>query len=448
MKRKRLGLIGVFFLLVLGLLSGQAISDRFPGQKEKVPGRPESSVSQLYKTGEGRVFPQGTLQTDRVLIRFRSGVSRMDRDLFFSKMEVKEKREITALKYSSVSVPEGLTAEEMLSLCRLNPDIAHSEPDYRTYLCDFPNDPLMTFQYYIQNTGQSIVGAQGLSGADMKMIEAWTETKGSPEVVVAALDTGVDFSHPDLQDNILSNGWDFVFDDDDPTDDHGHGTMVAGLLAADTNNNRGVAGLTWNCRVLPVKGIDKNGQGYTSWMLEAIIWAADRGVDVINLSVGADGPSQALEAALKYAHDRNIIMVSSAGNRQGPVAYPAAYDDYVLAVAASDNNDKLASFNNFGPEIDLAAPGISVFCCVPLWFYGQSALPYNFFTGTSIAVPHVSALAALIRTIKPWLSADQVMDIIRMSADDINSSEHPGRDDFAGYGRINMSRALVPLVIK
>jgi len=390
----------------------------------------------------------GGLGTDRVLIRFKSGLSRRQKDLFFSKLEIAQTREIEALGFISVEVPEGLTADELLVLCRLNPDILNCEPDYRTYICDFPNDPLLSYQYYIRNTGQPIGGSLGRAGADMKMIEAWSETRGSIDVVIAAVDTGIDFNHPDLQDNILFDGWDFVFNDDDPTDDHGHGTMVAGILAADTNNNTGVAGLTWNCRVLPIKGIDNNGQGYTSWMLQAIVWAADRGVDVINLSVGADGPSQALEEALRYAHDRDIVMASSAGNRRGPVAYPAAYDNYVLAVSASDHNDSLASFNNFGPEMDVAAPGVQVFCCVPIWFYGQNSLPYNFFTGTSIAVPHVSALAALIRSIKPWLSADQVMDIIRLSADDINSNEHPGRDDYAGYGRINMARALVPILIR
>jgi subtilisin family serine protease len=137
--------------------------------------------------------------------------------------------------------------------------------------------------------------------------------------------------------------------------------------------------------------------------------------------------------------------VASAGNDDDFVYYPAAYDEYCIAVAATDYNDERPEWSNFGPEVDVAAPGIRIISCVPTWFWGPGSYPYGYAGGTSQAAPHVAGLAALIKDLKPWLRVDEIIDIIRYTAEDVNSATSPGLDEFIGYGRINMDTALVPI---
>jgi subtilisin family serine protease len=255
-------------------------------------------------------------------------------------------------------------------------------------------------------------------------------------------------THSDLAAKVVSAGRDFANDDDDAIDDNGHGTHVAGIAAADTDNSEGIAGVAWNCKILPVKVTEADGTGYYSWIIDGIIWAADQGADVINLSLGGDFDDPFLEDACKYAFDRGVVLVASAGNDAGSVLYPAAYDSYVLAVAATDYNDEPADFSNFGPQVDVAAPGVYILGPAPQWFVGEASLPYLFVSGTSQAAPHVSGLAALIKSLKPELEPAEVMKIIRYTADDVNASVDRGRDDHIGYGRINMERALAPYILK
>ncbi|TET74758.1 MAG: peptidase S8, partial [Candidatus Aminicenantes bacterium] len=251
---------------------------------------------------------------------------------------------------------------------------------------------------------------------------------------------------------ILSSGRDFVNDDLDATDDHGHGTHVAGIAAAESNNNEGIAGVAWNCKILPIKIVDEEGYGDYYSMIEGITYAADNGADVINLSVGGEFTAQTLEEALKYAYDKDIVIIAAVGNEGGAVLFPAAYDDYCLAVAATDYDDIRVDWSNFGPEVDVAAPGERIISLVPTWYpftiWGDFELPpYGYGFGTSLAAPHVSGFAALIKSIKPWLTAAEIMNIIRYSADDTNNEDYPGKDEFIGYGRINMEKALVPIKI-
>ncbi|MGD0783384.1 MAG: S8 family peptidase, partial [Candidatus Aminicenantales bacterium] len=276
---------------------------------------------------------------------------------------------------------------------------------------------------------------------------AWEETEGLADVLVAVVDSGVDMTHPDLKNKIQNSGKDFINNDNDATDDFWHGTFVAGIVGAQNDNGEGIAGVAWNCKILPVKVLDKNGIGPTDVVAAGILWAADNGAAVINLSLGAETGTETLRAALKYAYDKGVVIVAAAGDANGNVYYPAAYDTYVLSVAATDYNDNRAAFSNFGARIDVAAPGVRILSTVPTWYFGPDQLPYAFQDGTSFAAPHVSGLAALIKSVKPWLTPVQIMDIIRYSADDVNASQYPGQDEYLGYGRINMAKALVPLII-
>jgi thermitase len=393
------------------------------------------------------------LASDRVLVRFRPEIGAAYAEQLLLSYGFPSVRAIPAIGVYSVRTPPGVSIVETLAMLRRNGDIETARPDYRVRLADVPNDAYFRdYQYNLRNQGGILDVGGGrqfplTAGADIKAAPAWDAVQGDPETIIAVLDTGVDAAHPDLEAKVVPGGHDFANDDDDPFDDHWHGTHVAGIAAAATGNGLGIAGVARDCRVLPVKVVDENGDGYYSWMIDGIIWATDQGVDVINISLGGDVPDPFLEDACKYAFDHGVIVVAAVGNDAGAVLYPAAYDDYVLAVASSDFNDAISSFSNRGPEVDVAAPGEWILSPGPLWYFGPSEPPYLFASGTSAATPHVAGLAALIRSAKPDLTVDEIMKIIRYTADDINRATSPGRDDRAGYGRINMERALVPYVL-
>ncbi|UCC41178.1 MAG: peptidase S8 [Candidatus Aminicenantes bacterium] len=388
---------------------------------------------------------------DQILVKFKASISEQNIKATIAAYQTKKIKRIPRINIYQLQIPKGENVEDVLYVMSRNPDIEYATPNYIAYIAVTPNDTFFDWQYALYNSSQTIGvpgSPQGKERADIKATSAWGETKGDEEVLIAVLDTGVDLEHPDLKNKIYSSGRDFVNEDFDATDDNGHGTHVAGIAAAETNNNEGIAGVAWNCKILPIKVIEADGEGYYSWIIEGIIWAVDNGADVINISAGGDVHEQSLQGAVQYAFNNGVIVAAASGNDGSSVLYPAAYDDYCLAVAASDYNDLIPDWSNFGPEIDVAAPGERIIGPVPTWFWGPDSIPYAYGFGTSLSTPHVAGLSALLKSIKPWLTASEIMNIIRYSADDINESEYPGTDDFIGYGRINMEKALVPIKIK
>ncbi|MFD3258467.1 S8 family peptidase [Paenibacillus lentus] len=259
----------------------------------------------------------------------------------------------------------------------------------------------------------------------------WKLSKGSNDVIVAVVDTGVDLYHPDLQGRLLK-GYNVVAPDEEPVDDVGHGTHVAGIISANVNNGEGIAGMMWGGKILPVKALDKSGSGTTYSVAQGIIWAADNGAKVINLSLGNYADAQFLHEAIKYAYDKDVVLVAATGNdnteRPG---YPAAYPE-VLSVSATDYNLQKASFSNYGDYVDVVAPGESIASTYP-------DNQYAALSGTSMASPHVAALAALIRSVNPDLKNTEVMDIIRNNVIDLGD---PGHDNLYGHGQIDVYAAL------
>lgn len=259
----------------------------------------------------------------------------------------------------------------------------------------------------------------------------WRLSKGNGDVVVAVIDTGVDLDHPDLQGRVLS-GYNVINPQERPMDDVGHGTHVAGIISAQVNNEEGIAGMTWNTKILPVKALDASGSGTTYSVAQGIIWATDKGAKVINLSLGNYADAQFLHEAIKYAYDRDVVVIGATGNdnteRPG---YPAAYPE-VLSVSATDSAMKRASFSNYGDYVDVMAPGQSIASTYPNNQYAA-------LSGTSMATPHVAALAALIRSVNPDLRNTEVMEIIRKNVTDLGS---PGHDKYFGYGQIDVYSAL------
>jgi thermitase len=445
-KRMTAGFAALLVVLVIGLVKCDTGSARQPtGQTKRTLRLAEQPV------GRGQL---ASTATDRVLVRFRADVPDPSAEGWLNSYGFRSVRRIPSIGLYSVQIADGVSVETTLAMLRRNGDVELARPDYRTRLAEIPNDTYFrTFQWNLRNLGGTLDISDDTqlpltANADIKATTAWDSAKGDPEVVIAVIDTGVDMTHPDLTAKMVSTGHDFANDDDDATDDHWHGTHVAGIAAADTGNSVGIAGVAWNCKILPIKVTDATGDGYYSWMIDAITWATDHGADVINLSMGGDYADPDLERACKYAFDHGVVIVAAVGNNGTSVLYPAAYDDYVLAVAATDADDQVAVFSNPGPEVDVAAPGLYILGPAPQWYVGAEYLPYLFASGTSMAAPQVAGMAALIKSLKPGLGASEIMNVIRYTADDVNAATHPGPDDFIGYGRINMERALVPYILK
>jgi subtilisin family serine protease len=283
----------------------------------------------------------------------------------------------------------------------------------------------------------------------MRKIEAprawFCSFQGDREVVVAVIDTGVDLEHPEFAGKLVS-GWDWANGDDNPDDDHGHGSHVAGIVGAIGNNGTGVAGVAWNTRIMPLKTLRGDGVGYSSWSIEAVMWAADHGADVINMSLGSVYFNQAYQDAINYAHSKGVLVVASAGNcgdasyplngcsYQDQPSYPGAYSN-VMAVASTTESDGQSSFSTQGSHVDIAAPGSFIYSTLKDGGYGAMS-------GTSQAAPHVAGLAALVKAAYPDYGPDQIQAIIQDAAVDLGS---PGKDIQFGWGRINAAAALIPL---
>ncbi|KQX64765.1 S8 family peptidase [Paenibacillus sp. Root444D2] len=265
----------------------------------------------------------------------------------------------------------------------------------------------------------------------IETVQGWQLSRGSKDVIVAVVDTGVDLKHPDLTSKLLP-GYNVISDNDNPQDDVGHGTHVTGVISALVNNNLGVAGMTWYNKVLPVKVLDQTGAGSTYSVAQGIIWAADHGAKVMNLSLGNYADSSFLHDAIRYAYNKDVALIAASGNdnteRPG---FPAAYPE-VLAVAASDSQNNKAPFSNYGDYIAVTAPGVSIASTYPNNQYAA-------LSGTSMASPHVTALAALVRSTNPSLKNTEVYEIIKQSAQDLGTK---GRDKYFGFGLIDVVKAV------
>jgi type VII secretion-associated serine protease mycosin len=261
---------------------------------------------------------------------------------------------------------------------------------------------------------------------------SWPTTDGSG-VVVAVVDSGVQANHEDLAGRVL-DGWDAIANRaGGTTDPNGHGTHVSGIIAAVAGNDKGIAGAAPGVRILPVRVLGASGSGYRSDVLEGIIWAADQGADVINLSIGGSGGTSTYQSAISYAVDKGAVVVAAAGNeaqRGNAPSYPAAFPE-AIAVASTTSSGARSSFSNYGSYVDIAAPGSGVHSTTPSG--------YESWSGTSMATPYVSAAAALVAARHPHLSPTQIRDLLERSADDLGD---PGRDDYFGAGLVDPAGAL------
>jgi len=307
-----------------------------------------------------------------------------------------------------------------------------------------PNDPLLSRQFiYFDDVG---------------VVDAWNIEKGQSGTVVAVIDTGVNFYHEDLIgkawtnfDEIAGNGRDddgngyiddvngynFEGGNNDIVDVNGHGTAIASIITARTNNAKGISGVAWGAKIMALRALDQSGNGGYKGVAEAIHYAVDNGASIVNMSFGTDVPVSELADAVKYAADRNVILVSATGNEGiGRVLYPAAYED-VLAVAAINRLDVLASYSNYGPEVDLVAPGDHY--VVAGLDNPTSSTAYSEASGTSFAAALVSGSLVLLKSHYPNIANKTLVRIVKDTADPLS---FVGPSLFYGHGRLNILRAL------
>lgn len=331
----------------------------------------------------------------------------------------------------AVASTRGRPVDQVLAELRSDPAVEYAEPSYRVQLLDDGavaavgvNDPMTAGQYSLDR---------------MRVRDAWSLATGTAGVV-AVLDTGVQQDHPDLSGRVLA-GRDFVNNDALAADDNGHGTWVAGIIAARPNDGYGIAGISWSGTILPVKIMNSSGTGSTSALVSGIIWAADNGATVINMSVGGFPYSQAVQDAVTYAWNKGAVLVGAAGNNNREESFYPASMNNVISVSATQPQDEFSHWSSYGPAVDVSAPGSSVLttnctastCPNPEW--GS----HTYISGTSFATPNVAGVVALIRATYPTWSPQQVVDRLYATVDDLG---YAGWDNRYGRGRVNAYRAL------
>jgi subtilisin family serine protease len=417
-----------------------------------------ASMAQVKIKGKPRVVP------GELIVKYKAAVAASDQYAYLQRAGITLVRRSATLGFL-----RGKTTQDVnkaIQLCKADPNVEYAEPNYYLYALETasaktspratplvaPNDPRFGEQWNMNNSND----------ADIDAPEAWNTQTGSNNVIVGVIDTGIDYDHEDLRDNIWRNpgetgdgkenngvdddgngykddyrGWNFELNDNDPYDNNDHGTHCAGIVGAVGNNGRGVAGVNWRVKLMALKFLGRDGSGTSEAAAEAIIYATNMGAKVLSNSWGGGENSQTLRDAIQYASDRGVLFIAAAGNESSntdaTANYPSNYDvPNVVSVASSDRNDALSGFSNFGRRtVDLAAPGSSILSARPNNLY-------QFLSGTSMATPHVAGAAALIWAQYPSLNMHQVLVRLLGSTDRKNA--------FVGKmttgGRLNLANAF------
>jgi subtilisin family serine protease len=395
------------------------------------------------------------------LVRFKAGTSEASIQSIVSRMHDRVEDEIESVSGLEVIEEEdGEDIDAVVAEYRALPEVEYAEPIFKIQLEAkpvVPNDPRFGEQWALANDGQR----GGKEGADISAMRAWAVTKGSDKVVVAVLDSGVDYTHRDLASNIWTrpaniseyqdrdlgdiddvHGFNAIDDTGDPMDDNGHGTHCAGIIGAEGGNGDGIAGVNWTVQIMPLKFMDASGSGTTKDAIEAINYVINRkkagvNVRIISASWGSTQKSRALEDAIRKAYDAGILFVAASGNSSADTDqnphYPSSYNiGNIVSVAALDRNDRLATFSNYGAKsVHIAAPGVEI---LSTWLDNE----FKEASGTSMATPMVAGVAALVLTKIPCLSVDDLRKLLLNSVDKLPVL----KGKIVTGGRINAAKAV------
>ena len=399
---------------------------------------------------------------NEIIVKFIPGIKGNE----IANINSKHKTEVISTsqygEFKLLKIAKGKSVQEMVEIYNRNPNVEYAEPNYVAQALMVPNDPLYyPYQWHLDNAE--------FGGINME--SAWEISTGSNDVVVAVLDTGVAYETygryvqaPDLADTCFVAGYDFVNNDAHPNDDEGHGTHVTGTIAQNTNNSLGVAGIAFDTCIMPVKVLNKRGSGTYEMIANGIYFAANNGAEIISMSLSGSVASSTLEDALAYAYVRGVTIIASSGNG-GPdtFGYPAAYDEYVIAVGATRYDEALAPYSSYysvtndpviGKYVDITAPGGDMNVDQNGDGYGDGVLQqthngrnyevfeYYFYQGTSMAAPHVSGVAALIIASDIATTPDEVRNVLESTAEDKGPS---GWDSGYGHGIVDAHAALTYL---
>ena len=344
--------------------------------------------------------------------------------------------------FKRIKIPPDKTVPEMVELYRENVLVKYAEPNYIAYAYWTPNDPFYSFQWHFPQ---------------INMPSAWDiQGGGDPGIIVTVLDSGVAYEDygsyqraPDLAGTNFLPGYDFVNMDSHPNDDEGHGTHVTGTIAQTTNNSLGVAGIAFDCSIMPVKVLGADGSGTYQQIADGIYYAVDSGAMVINCSLGGSSSSSTMYNAVRYAYDNDVVFVAATGNDNSIIGYPARYDE-CIAVGAVDINKVRAYYSNYGTGMELMAPGGDTSVDLNGDGYVDGVLQqtfsggdptnfaYWFWQGTSMATPHVTGLVALMLS-RGARGVESIRNTLHSTAEDLGA---PGYDTVYGYGLIDAAAAL------
>lgn len=376
-----------------------------------------------------------------LLVKFKAGTSLKTIQSVHFQFEVSQVREGYKNCHQIIEVPPG-KEKEMAKAYHKRPEVEYAEPNYYRSIYATPNDEYYPFQWNFPL---------------INLEEAWDISTGEG-VTVAVLDTGVNSFGKDSfgsqSEKRFLRGYNALLGlPGTARDYHGHGTHVAGVIAQETNNVTGVAGVAYNAKILPVKVLLFTGEGLDSWIIKGIRWATDHGADIINLSIGEGSPSQAFEDAINYAYQQGVTLVAASGNDAvGVVDYPAAFEN-CIAVGAVRYDKNPAPYSNYGNALDLVAPGGDMredqngdgepdgilqerferfALVVTKW-------GYYYATGTSMSSPHVAGVAALVKSLHPEYGPDEIRQALQETAEDLGET---GWDETYGYGLVDANAAV------